>query len=663
MTPRHIRIIALSVFAVFLAAAGGGAQTAEPGETAPETRPERVIGVPEDLEAILLVNEEIKKIDKPYTVTVILNNPTKWPIKCEESFDFIAGFDAKKINVKKGDDGKMVVTRTALQGFVREERRTEPLSKPLVIAPGAFVGRDIDLSNYFPALRTPGRYEMTWSDPVIGKSNEVIFSVVEYVSLATNYGNILLRLLPEISPKTAAEFKRLVRERRYDESVVVGADGNRITFATLARGKAFPQEDKNPMSFSPRLRARSVALVGNGPGFFIQTTPVSPQASGGYTIFAEIFDGMDAAFAISHAREARDIHGRSKGYPEANIRVERAILIDSCPEIYPYVLSQKITDAKPEVSLSLQPAIRYFPYGAPMQIRLTISNKTNAVIELPQAPELTTGLRAWRATTEIQPGPDGEVEKEVLVKIEPNPGLEKMPLPLAGLRLQPGEFAGIQVDCAEFYERFARGGEFEIAWQGCGVITEALDFVVIKTRFASIEIKGKGTINAVLFEKLAPKNVERFAELAREGFYNKRDFHFALDSPELSLIQTGSTDGTGMGVEKPAQPIPLEASGQKFKKGSIVMARTSDPDSAASQFFIIKKISPELAALWKREKRYTVIGEIIARGPQPTQVGDRRPAADPGAASGMEILEKLVKGDVIEKITIHEKSPTYKDKE
>ena len=347
MNPRHIKITLVSalMFTLALAVCGAQAPTA-PAATAPESTPEKTFGAPEDLEAILLVNEEIKKVDQPYKVTLIINNPTRWPIRCDESFDLVAGFDAKKMELEKGEGGKTVVKHVEVEGFVRRERSVRKLDRPLVIAPGAFVGREIDLSYHFPALRRAGRYVVKWDDPLVGRSNEVVFSVAEYVLLATNYGNIGMRLLPDVSPKTAAEFKRRVRERKYDGSVVVGADGQRIQFNTLNPGDRFPAEEESLMP-EPSLRARSVALVEGGPGFFIQTFPVSEKVSKGFTIFAEIFDGLDAAYALANARQARDIHGNPRYSPEDAIRVERAVLVDSCPEIYPFAPSEKVTDTAP----------------------------------------------------------------------------------------------------------------------------------------------------------------------------------------------------------------------------------------------------------------------------------------------------------------------------
>ena len=118
-----------------------------------------------------------------------------------------------------------------------------------------------------------------------------------------------------------------------------------------------------------------------------------------------------------------------------------------------------------------------------------------------------------------------------------------------------------------------------------------------------------------------------------------------------------------MGVERPAERIPLEPSKQPFRRGSIVMARTSAPDSAASQFFIVTKISKDLAERWQREQRYTIIGEILNRGPQPSKIGDLAPAAGPAGPTNKDMLDKLEKGDKIARIVIREKSPRYHDKE
>jgi peptidylprolyl isomerase len=96
-----------------------------------------------------------------------------------------------------------------------------------------------------------------------------------------------------------------------------------------------------------------------------------------------------------------------------------------------------------------------------------------------------------------------------------------------------------------------------------------------------IELK-TGRVLVKLRSDLAPKHVERVKALAREGFYDGIKFHRVIDG---FMAQTGDPTGTGMGGSK--QPnLPAEFTKEVYKRGSIGAARTPDPNSANSQFFI-----------------------------------------------------------------------------
>jgi peptidylprolyl isomerase len=96
-----------------------------------------------------------------------------------------------------------------------------------------------------------------------------------------------------------------------------------------------------------------------------------------------------------------------------------------------------------------------------------------------------------------------------------------------------------------------------------------------------IELK-TGRVLVKLRPDLAPKHVERVKELAREGFYDGLKFHRVLDG---FMAQTGDPAGTGMGGSK-LPNLPAEFTREVYKRGSIGAARTPDPNSANSQFFI-----------------------------------------------------------------------------
>lgn len=91
-----------------------------------------------------------------------------------------------------------------------------------------------------------------------------------------------------------------------------------------------------------------------------------------------------------------------------------------------------------------------------------------------------------------------------------------------------------------------------------------------------------GTVTMEMLPDIAPKHVERIKELARDGFYDGIVFHRVIDG---FMAQTGDPTGTGMGgSDKP--DLPAEFSDYAYKRGTVGMARTQDPNSANSQFFI-----------------------------------------------------------------------------
>src|SRR5262245_12630527 len=92
-----------------------------------------------------------------------------------------------------------------------------------------------------------------------------------------------------------------------------------------------------------------------------------------------------------------------------------------------------------------------------------------------------------------------------------------------------------------------------------------------------------GPVTIKLRPDLAPKHVERIKTLARRGFYDGIVFHRVIDG---FMAQTGDPTGTGTGGSD-LPDLPAEFSKEHFARGTIGMARTNDPNSANSQFFIM----------------------------------------------------------------------------
>ncbi len=142
----------------------------------------------------------------------------------------------------------------------------------------------------------------------------------------------------------------------------------------------------------------------------------------------------------------------------------------------------------------------------------------------------------------------------------------------------------------------------------------------------------KGKVVIELRPDLAPKHVERIKTLVRDGFYDGVVFHRVLDG---FMAQGGDPTGTGTGGSKHPN-LPAEFSAEKHVRGVCSMARSSNPNSANSQFFICFDDASFL------DKQYTVWGKVsegmenvdkFARGepvPNPDKIVSAKVMADAG---------------------------------
>ncbi len=124
----------------------------------------------------------------------------------------------------------------------------------------------------------------------------------------------------------------------------------------------------------------------------------------------------------------------------------------------------------------------------------------------------------------------------------------------------------------------------------------------------------QGNVVIQLRPDLAPKHVDQIKLLVKDGFYDGIVFHRVIDG---FMAQTGDPTGTGSGGSK-LPDLPAEFTQTPFVRGVLGMARTQDPNSANSQFFIMFDAAPHL------DGQYTVVGEVT---------------------EGMEFVDKLKKGD------------------
>jgi peptidylprolyl isomerase len=133
-----------------------------------------------------------------------------------------------------------------------------------------------------------------------------------------------------------------------------------------------------------------------------------------------------------------------------------------------------------------------------------------------------------------------------------------------------------------------------------------------------LELK-TGKVLIALRPDLAPKHVERVKKLAKEGFYNGLKFHRVIDG---FMAQTGDPKGDGTGGSKYGN-LPAEFTNTPFERGTIGAARTNDPNSANSQFFIVFQHAPHLNG------QYTVWGRVIEGMTNVDQIAKGEPPLKP----------------------------------
>ena len=139
---------------------------------------------------------------------------------------------------------------------------------------------------------------------------------------------------------------------------------------------------------------------------------------------------------------------------------------------------------------------------------------------------------------------------------------------------------------------------------------------------AVLTLEQGGEIRIEFFPDDAPKTVENFVTLAKKGFYDNLTFHRVVPG---FVVQGGDPKGNGTGG--PGYTIKAEFNKNKHVRGSVAMARSAQPDSAGSQFYITYGPQPHL------DGSYTVFGKVV---------------------SGMEHVDAIRQGDRMTSVRILE---------
>ena len=130
----------------------------------------------------------------------------------------------------------------------------------------------------------------------------------------------------------------------------------------------------------------------------------------------------------------------------------------------------------------------------------------------------------------------------------------------------------------------------------------------------------KGDSLIELYPDSAPNHVANFKFLAGKGFYDGLIFHRVIAG---FMAQGGDPDGTGMGG--PGYALKAEFNDRKHVRGTLAMARSSDPDSAGSQFYICYGDTPHL------DGQYTIFGQVV---------------------EGLQAVDDIRQGDVMTKVSV-----------
>ncbi|HUT55971.1 MAG TPA: peptidylprolyl isomerase [bacterium] len=123
----------------------------------------------------------------------------------------------------------------------------------------------------------------------------------------------------------------------------------------------------------------------------------------------------------------------------------------------------------------------------------------------------------------------------------------------------------------------------------------------------------RGTIRFKFYPRVAPETCKNFIKLAQSRFYDGLTYHRIIDG---FMIQGGDPIGNGSGG--PGYSVKAEFGDQKHLEGTVAMARSADPNSAGSQFYICLAPQPKL------DRKYTVFGQVSSGMDVVHQIGSSR---------------------------------------
>lgn len=172
------------------------------------------------------------------------------------------------------------------------------------------------------------------------------------------------------------------------------------------------------------------------------------------------------------------------------------------------------------------------------------------------------------------------------------------------IRVGPHGAVGRRVELTQYYDVLRRPGRYTLTWQPYQgeVQSPELSITILAERQAVIQTEFGRMVMRFHYDE-APRHVENFIELIREGLYRNLTFHRVIPG---GLIQGGDPRGDGRGIRPDGKLLKAEFSKIPFELGTVGMARSPrDPDSASCQFFICLSRQPSF------DENQTAFGYLV----------------------------------------------------
>lgn len=257
-----------------------------------------------------------------------------------------------------------------------------------------------------------------------------------------------------------------------------------------------------------------------------------------------------------------------------------------------------------------------FLLGQPVLLRFTLHNLSDEPAEIPllhpadadggiHLPlELVFGTEEAPALTVFYDDEKGIAVPPPYGTPEETPrGPDEPPPPPSVLKLAPRASLGIEIDLRAQFNAARYAGAYRIEWRplGARLPIGSVAFRIEQRQDAVFITDKAGKITFELYYDRAPRNVQNFLELVRQGFYDGKTFHKVIPG---FVLYGGCPKGDGTGLRPDGKLVPAEFHNTPFELGTLAMARRpTEPDSASCQFFITLARLPEL------DGQFTIIGQ------------------------------------------------------